>query len=53
MPDRLRYAVIPGGIYVAAVHVALTTTNIFGRIVSGDFATGWKTQGFGAMLRPL
>jgi hypothetical protein len=37
--------VIPGGIYVAAVHVALTKANIFGRIVSGDFFLGEAQAG--------
>jgi hypothetical protein len=37
--------IIPGGIYVAAVHVALTNANIFGRIVSGDFFLGEAQAG--------
>jgi hypothetical protein len=37
--------IIPGGIYVAAVHVALTSANIFGRIVSGDFFLGEAQAG--------
>jgi hypothetical protein len=37
--------VIPGGIYVKAVHVALTKANIFGRIVSGDIFLGEAQAG--------
>jgi hypothetical protein len=37
--------VIPGGIHVAAVHVALTNANIFGRNVSGDFFLGEAQAG--------
>jgi hypothetical protein len=37
--------VTPGGIYVAAVHVALTKANIFGRIVSGDLFLGEAQAG--------
>jgi hypothetical protein len=37
--------VIPGGIYVKAVHVALSNANIFGRIVSGDIFLGEAQAG--------
>jgi len=35
----------PGGIHVAAVHVALTKADVFGRIVSGDFFLGEAQAG--------
>jgi hypothetical protein len=37
--------VIPDGIHVAAVHVALTKADIFSRIVSGDFFLGEAQAG--------
>jgi hypothetical protein len=37
--------VIPDGIHVEAVHVALTKADIFGRIVSGDFFLGEAQAG--------
>jgi hypothetical protein len=36
---------VPGGIFVKALHVALTNANIFGRIVSGDFFLGESQAG--------
>jgi hypothetical protein len=32
--------VLPGGIFVKALHVTLTNANVFGRIVTGDFFLG-------------